>query len=205
MQFYVRAESRSKNSLAIRTVLFPFRASTACEKAFLDPRISFRAHATSCMYHTYRLMHSRITFPTDRYVAMLHNRYLCTYVRTYMWKLRVESTTIREQLMRCPTDQSVLSIVEPVRVVRLAISKIARWHTMTTGGDIAGPSTSGFAWEPQRQRFNDISWLVSRSVSNESRRVPRGTWKNKERESRKKKQAIVFMMLLCNVGPFSHV
>jgi len=64
---------------------------------------------------------SRIALPTDSYVAVPRNP--DTYVR--IWELRVESTTIREQLTRCLTDQSVLFVVEPAPAVRRAISKIA--------------------------------------------------------------------------------
>lgn len=125
--------------------VFSHFASAAREKAFPDPRIFLRARGL------YGPMHSRIAFPVDSYVAALHNRYVRTYGRTYVctyiriWELRVESTTIGEQLTRCPTDQSVLSVVEPVAVVRRAISKIAPRHTMTTGSDIAGRSTSDSA------------------------------------------------------------
>lgn len=55
--------------------LFPFRVDR--EKAFPDPRIFLRG--------LYGPMHSRIAFLADSYVAMLHNRYVRTYIHTYVY------------------------------------------------------------------------------------------------------------------------
>lgn len=169
--------------------LFLFRVDRARESISRSPNISPLARGL------HGPMHSRIAFLADSYVAVLHNWYVRMYIHTYIWELRVESTTIGEQLTRCPTDQSVLSVVELALVVRRAISKIAPRHTMTTGSDIAGPSTSGSVWKPQRQRLTTYRdschgrWATNRSES--PRHGPWGTRRPrpKKMENRRRRKS----------------
>jgi len=60
---------------------FFYFMSTAREKAFPDPRIFLRSRGPGL----YGLMHSRIAFLADSYVVMLHNRYVRTYIHTYVY------------------------------------------------------------------------------------------------------------------------
>jgi len=67
---------RRKKLLDNPYTAFPYFVSTAHEKAFPDLRIFLRLYGP---------MHSRIAFLADSYVAMLHNRYVRTYIHTYVY------------------------------------------------------------------------------------------------------------------------
>jgi len=149
---------RRKKLLDNPYAAFPYFVSTAHEKAFPDLRIFLRLYGP---------MHSRIAFLADSYVAMLHNRYVRTYIHTYM------GVTCRINYDRGTADAMSHGPISFIRRGTGPRRSSCNFEDCATAHDDdrqwhRRAIDFRFRLETAASKINDVSWLVSRSVSNES-------------------------------------
>lgn len=166
MQFYKNRNAFSRKKMTRQSVPAPFPISTTREEAFPDLRISLRSRSL------YGPMHWRIAFLADSYIT---GTYVCTYIHTYM------GVTCRINY-----DQRTADAMShgPISFIRrgtgrdrsscnfedcaMAHDDDRQWHHRAID--------FRFRLKTAASKINDVSWLVSRSVSNESvRESPRNS------------------------------